>query len=358
MSRIHLTGPCPGPRRGLYGLLATLALGLAAGAVSSGTLSAAPGVDVIDAQRGHIRQLEADVQRIDGRAADAADAHARAQRRVDGLRARIARTSTAITRAEADHAIAVKRLSQRLVALYRAEPPTLFEVLVSSGGLGEALDTEQSLEAIGSADKRIVESLSASRARLTALRAEMVSSRRDAEANARTASRRLAELRGLLSSRNAVLARAQATLDGMIAARTRAQRAAAIRRQRAAVAAANRRAEAALLRRARTVASAPAPTPVAAAAAAASPAVAAGPAPGGDMSARLQRIAQCESGGNPRAVSASGQYRGKYQFDRGTWASVGGSGDPAAAPEAEQDRRAAMLYARSGAAPWPICGLR
>jgi transglycosylase-like protein len=71
---------------------------------------------------------------------------------------------------------------------------------------------------------------------------------------------------------------------------------------------------------------------------------------------QLQAIAACESGGNPRAVDASGTYRGKYQFDRGTWASVGGAGDPAAAPEAEQDRRAAILYARAGASPWPICG--
>jgi hypothetical protein len=70
----------------------------------------------------------------------------------------------------------------------------------------------------------------------------------------------------------------------------------------------------------------------------------------------LQAIAACESGGNPAAIGGGGAFRGKYQFDRGTWASVGGSGDPAAAPEAEQDRRAAMLYARAGAAPWPVCG--
>lgn len=70
----------------------------------------------------------------------------------------------------------------------------------------------------------------------------------------------------------------------------------------------------------------------------------------------LEAIAACESGGSPTAVSASGTYRGKYQFDYGTWASVGGSGDPAAAPEAEQDYRAALLYLRSGSAPWPVCG--
>ena len=72
--------------------------------------------------------------------------------------------------------------------------------------------------------------------------------------------------------------------------------------------------------------------------------------------AALDAIAACESGGNPRAIGGGGRYRGKYQFDAGTWAALGGSGDPAAAPEAEQDRRAARLYARAGASPWPLCG--
>jgi hypothetical protein len=76
----------------------------------------------------------------------------------------------------------------------------------------------------------------------------------------------------------------------------------------------------------------------------------------GVSSATLSAIASCESGGDPTAVSADGAYHGKYQFDSGTWASVGGSGDPAAAPEAEQDYRAALLYAAGGSSPWPICG--
>ncbi len=78
--------------------------------------------------------------------------------------------------------------------------------------------------------------------------------------------------------------------------------------------------------------------------------------PGGVSMATLESIAACESGGNPEAVSADGTYRGKYQFDQGTWESVGGHGDPAAAPEAEQDYRAALLYSESGSSPWPICG--
>jgi hypothetical protein len=72
--------------------------------------------------------------------------------------------------------------------------------------------------------------------------------------------------------------------------------------------------------------------------------------------AMLERIAACESHGNPRAIGGGGAFRGKYQFTFGTWAAVGGKGDPAAAPEREQDRRAAMLLQRSGSSPWPVCG--
>ena len=70
---------------------------------------------------------------------------------------------------------------------------------------------------------------------------------------------------------------------------------------------------------------------------------------------RLKSIAQCESGGDPTAVSPNGLYFGKYQFSRATWRSVGGRGNPAKAPEAEQDSRAAKLLARAGTAPWPNC---
>ncbi len=70
----------------------------------------------------------------------------------------------------------------------------------------------------------------------------------------------------------------------------------------------------------------------------------------------LQAIAACESGGDPGAIGGGGLYRGKYQFSYETWGAVGGSGDPAAASEAEQDMRAARLYARSGATSWPVCG--
>jgi hypothetical protein len=78
--------------------------------------------------------------------------------------------------------------------------------------------------------------------------------------------------------------------------------------------------------------------------------------PGGPSYQEWVALRSCESGGNYQAVSPSGLYRGAYQFDLGTWASVGGSGDPVMASPAEQDHRAQVLWSQRGASPWPVCG--
>ena len=74
-----------------------------------------------------------------------------------------------------------------------------------------------------------------------------------------------------------------------------------------------------------------------------------------DPEALLEKIARCESGGDPAAVSPDGRYRGKYQFSRATWRSLGGEGDPAKASEAEQDRMARILLEKQGPSAWPSC---
>ncbi len=66
-------------------------------------------------------------------------------------------------------------------------------------------------------------------------------------------------------------------------------------------------------------------------------------------------LAECESSGNPTAVNPAGYY-GLYQFSPRTWASVGGSGNPADATPAEQLKRAQILYNKAGVGQWPHCG--
>ncbi len=78
--------------------------------------------------------------------------------------------------------------------------------------------------------------------------------------------------------------------------------------------------------------------------------------PTASESATLAKIRHCESRGNYGIVSASGRYRGAYQFDVRTWGAMGGSGDPAAASPGEQNYRALLLLRQRGTRPWPNCG--
>ncbi|MFF8280809.1 ubiquitin-like domain-containing protein [Streptomyces lateritius] len=71
-----------------------------------------------------------------------------------------------------------------------------------------------------------------------------------------------------------------------------------------------------------------------------------------------EALAACESGGRPDAVDPSGTYGGLYQFDPGTWRSLGGRGVAQNAPASEQTYRAKKLYVQRGASPWPHCGRR
>lgn len=67
-------------------------------------------------------------------------------------------------------------------------------------------------------------------------------------------------------------------------------------------------------------------------------------------------LAQCESSGNPRAVSPNGKYFGAFQFDLRTWAQYGPPTRPTSEDYTEQLRRAKLLFAERGRQPWPVCG--
>lgn len=79
------------------------------------------------------------------------------------------------------------------------------------------------------------------------------------------------------------------------------------------------------------------------------------PAPHNALDGVWARLRQCESGNN-YANKSNPTYRGAYQFSYQTWRAVGGSGDPADAPPAEQDMRAQMLAQRANPyTQWPVC---
>lgn len=75
----------------------------------------------------------------------------------------------------------------------------------------------------------------------------------------------------------------------------------------------------------------------------------------GPSASQWAALRSCEAGGDYSINTGNGYY-GAYQFDLTTWRGVGGTGYPHQASPAEQDYRAALLYADRGAAPWPYCG--
>jgi resuscitation-promoting factor RpfB len=79
----------------------------------------------------------------------------------------------------------------------------------------------------------------------------------------------------------------------------------------------------------------------------------------------LARLRHCESRGNYGAVSATGRYRGAYQFSQATWNGTAARHyphlqgvDPARAAPFDQDRMTRALWATGGPRHWPVCSRR
>lgn len=71
-----------------------------------------------------------------------------------------------------------------------------------------------------------------------------------------------------------------------------------------------------------------------------------------------RRTSECESGGDPDAVSPDGTYRGAFQFMKRTWRHSPKSpgGDPIRYKWRTQAVVAVALKKRDGAQHWPNCG--
>lgn len=66
-------------------------------------------------------------------------------------------------------------------------------------------------------------------------------------------------------------------------------------------------------------------------------------------------IRQHENSGSYTGTDSTGTYGGAYQFDQATWQAAGGTGSPATAPAAEQDRVFAHWWPSHHGA-WPVSG--
>lgn len=70
------------------------------------------------------------------------------------------------------------------------------------------------------------------------------------------------------------------------------------------------------------------------------------------------RVAECESGKNPKLTALNGRYRGAFMFTRHAWRTSPKSpgGDPIRFSYKTQAVVAIFLKKRDGTRPWPVCG--
>ncbi len=304
----------------------------------------------IAGQMEEVRGLEIEIASYDARYAQASQAHEAARGKLEEVRTRIGKNTVELKKSRQQYARSQEILGDRISRMYRQPQPSQVEVLLRSNSFSDFVSGANFMQRVRQHDSKVVESARAHRDKIKKQRAELLADQKEAKVQSAEARRQRDEINTVRVQRRAVLNSARSQLAVMIAAEQQ-------RKANAARLAALRSAQSRVTQRVRQdqgpSSSAPAISPVSTPA----PATTSAPSSGSAPSGALQAIAQCESGGNPTAVSPSGLYRGKYQFDPNTWSSLGGQGgDPAAASEAEQDRVAALLYSQQGASPWPVCG--
>jgi septal ring factor EnvC (AmiA/AmiB activator) len=286
-----------------------------AGAVGRlGELAARAGREVAIVQ-GRLAVVEADL--------------ASAETRLAATRDRLQTGRRRLLRLHERHAAGRDLLAAQLVADYKADPPDIVSIVIGATSFADLIERIAFARRIRDRNAEILARVRDARLRtrhLASVLGKLAAERR--EATQAIAARRaaLASMRDGLAARQATLTRARAARAGALAGtrtgRARAQRALAtlIAERRRAAAAAER-------------------------------------GPGGPWAIPWP-IVQCESGGQnlpPNSAGASGY----YQMLPSTWKGLGGSTPHAyQAPKAEQDQRAAALWAGgAGARNWVCAGL-
>jgi len=279
-----------------------------------GELAARAGREVAIVQ-GRLAAVEADL--------------ASAETRLAATRDRLQTGRRRLARLQERHAVGRDLLAAQLVADYKADPPDIVSIVLGATTFADLIERIAFARRIRDRNAEILARVRDARLRtrhLASVLGKLAAERR--EATQAIAARRaaLASMRDGLAAREATLTRA------------RAARAAALAGTRVGRAQAQRALSSLIAERRRAAA-------------------AAEHGPGGPWAIPWP-IVQCESGGQnlpPNSAGASGY----YQMLPSTWKGLGGSTPHAyQAPKAEQDQRAATLWAGgAGARNWVCAGL-
>jgi septal ring factor EnvC (AmiA/AmiB activator) len=276
-----------------------------------------------------VARAEREVAVVQGRLSEVESDLATAEARLAATREELGEGRRRLVRLQRRHAAGRELLAAQLVADYKADPPDIVSFVLGADSFADLLERIAFAERVRTRNAEILARVRDARVRTrhaAIVLARLAAERREAAQAIAARRAALATMRDGLAARQATLVRARAARQQALAG-TRAGRASA-QRALSRLIAERERAEAVAQR-----------------------------GPGGPWAIPWP-IVQCESGGQnlpPNSAGASGY----YQMLPETWKGLGGSTEHAyQAPKAEQDRRAAALWAGgAGAHNWVCAGL-
>jgi cell wall-associated NlpC family hydrolase len=204
---------------------------------------ATPEPAAIQQKRAQVEAIQAELAAIDAEVERAAEAYNGARYELGLVKDRIAQNKRQIEGTKQDLEESQRVLAARLRDIYATPEPSLAEVIITSGSISAAADQIELLDQVGQQDASVVETLEENRARLEALRAELLIDRKKVEAYVEQTRQYKERVEGLLAQRAAVLENVKGELAQMIRAEEERQR--QIAAQQAAIAQARQAAAAA-----------------------------------------------------------------------------------------------------------------
>jgi cell wall-associated NlpC family hydrolase len=229
------------PRRS--SLVIGLSALVAAALLVFGVGVATPEPAAIQQKRAQVEAIQAELAAIDAEVERAAEAYNGARYELGVVKDRIAQNKRQIEGTMQDLKESERVLGERLRDIYATPEPTLAEVIINSGSISAAADQLELLDQVGRRDATVVDTLEDNKARLEALRAELLIDQKKVEAAVEATRRYKEQVQGLLAQRAAVLENVKGELAQMIRAEEERQR--QIAAQQAAIAQARQAAAAA-----------------------------------------------------------------------------------------------------------------
>jgi cell wall-associated NlpC family hydrolase len=174
----------------------------------------------VDGLTAQAASLQAEIDTLDLQLEQYSEAYNQLQIRLGELKSDMATLRRELDKAETDHAYRIKKLEDRICALYKAggRDDELLELLIGANGIQDLINRIRVASTLADQDRRIVENLVASTDRLNALLAEIDKGKREQLSLRRQIDEQRQQIRASLAERESALANVDAEIRAIIEA--------------------------------------------------------------------------------------------------------------------------------------------